>query len=95
MKLPTMILVAALLCSCTPSPEVHYNTPTSHQYVDGWRYTVKDGKGYLCREGRGCYAGGEINDYCETPFGRLYWTGFKHFWQPQMNPDFPIGNEID
>lgn len=85
-------LILGLLTACTPPAKPH--VPGPEQYVDSWRYSQVGDKGYLCHESRGCFVGDNINDYCDTPFGRLYWTGFDQFWQPKMNPDYPEGEEI-
>lgn len=88
-------LILGLLTACTPPAKPHIPGPEiNQQYVDGWRYSQVGDKGYLCHESRGCFVGDNINDYCDTPFGRLYWTGFDQFWQPKMNPDYPEGEEI-
>lgn len=86
MKQILVALFAGLILGLYGSPAKPH-VPGPEQYVDGWRYSQVGDKGYLCHESRGCFVGDD------TPFGRLYWTGFDQFWQPKMNPDSPRGGD--
>ena len=58
-----------------------------------WQYKAGE-KGFLCND-KGCFVGQDVNDYVDTEaWGRLYWTGLEHFWQPEPIPNAPLGKEI-